>query len=149
MFGLLAALTKASVGLLSDGAGAFFTGWQPYAMAVVAVAGAVVQQSAFQAGPLAASVPVMDAVEPTVAVLIGVAAFGEEIARGPAAVAVESLAVLLVLAGIAALDTSPLIRARAGEEAQPATRVRRSSANSGYRDATVSSGNSSSIDVTG
>ncbi|HET6818101.1 MAG TPA: DMT family transporter, partial [Mycobacteriales bacterium] len=54
-FGLLAALTKASTHLLGEGASTFFTSWQPYAMAVVAVAGAIVQQSAFQAGPLPAS----------------------------------------------------------------------------------------------
>src|SRR5205823_1907160 len=68
-FGLLAALTKTSTHLLSEGASTFFTSWQPYAMAVVAIGGAIVQQSAFQAGPLPASVPIMDATEPSVAVL--------------------------------------------------------------------------------
>ena len=108
-FGLLAALTKASTHLLSEGAGVFFTSWQPYGMAVVAVAGAIVQQSAFQAGPLPASVPVMDAVEPTVAVLIGVFAFSEQVATSVGALAFEALGILLVLAGILTLDRSPVV----------------------------------------
>jgi drug/metabolite transporter (DMT)-like permease len=108
-FGLLAALTKTSTHLLGEGAGVFFTSWQPYAMAGVAVAGAIVQQSAFQAGPLPASVPIMDAVEPTVAVLIGVFAFSEHVGTSIGALAFEALGILLVLAGILTLDRSPLV----------------------------------------
>ena len=108
-FGLLAALTKAATHLLGQGAGTFFTAWQPYAMAGVAVAGAIVQQSAFQAGPLPASVPVMDAVEPSVAVLIGVFAFNEQVSTTPVALLFEALGVCLLVAGIVALDRSPVV----------------------------------------
>jgi drug/metabolite transporter (DMT)-like permease len=145
-FGLLAALTKASTHLLSQGAGVFFTSWQPYGMAGVALAGAIVQQSAFQAGPLPASVPVMDAVEPTVAVLIGVFAFSEHVSTTIAALTFEAMGILLVLAGIVSLDRSPVVlelQAPLDDEVQPASRARSSSAKSGNREATVSSGNSS------
>jgi drug/metabolite transporter (DMT)-like permease len=108
-FGLLAALTKASVLLLGQGAAAFFTAWQPYAMLVVALGGAVVQQSAFQAGPLAASLPVMDAVEPSTAAVIGVFAFGEHLATSSLALALQAAGVVLLLTGIVALDRSPVI----------------------------------------
>ena len=108
-FGLLAALTKASTHLLSEGAAPFFTAWQPYGMAVVAILGAIVQQSAFQAGPLPASLPVMDAVEPTVAVFIGVFAFNEHVGTSPLALAVQAVGVAALLAGIVVLDRSPLI----------------------------------------
>jgi drug/metabolite transporter (DMT)-like permease len=148
-FGLLAALTKASTHLLSQGAGVFFTSLQPYSMAFFAVAGAIVQQSAFQAGPLPASVPIMDAAEPTVAVLIGVFAFAEHVATSTAALAFEALGILLVLAGIVTLDRSPIVLELGGPASedqpdhQPASRARSSSAKSGNREATVSSGNSS------
>jgi drug/metabolite transporter (DMT)-like permease len=147
-FGLLAALTKASTHLLGEGAATFFTSWQPYAMAVVALAGAIVQQSAFQAGPLPASLPVMDAVEPTVAVCIGVFAFNEHVGTAPLSLAVQAAGVCALLAGIVVLDRAPLIAELQRSEpasgpGQPARRVRSSSANSGKRDATVSSGNSS------
>jgi drug/metabolite transporter (DMT)-like permease len=108
-FGLLAALTKESVWLLGQGAGTFFTAWQPYGMLGVAIAGAIVQQSAFQAGPLQASVPVMDAVEPTVAVLIGVFAFGEQLATSSGALAGQAVGVVAVLTGIVLLDRSPVV----------------------------------------
>jgi drug/metabolite transporter (DMT)-like permease len=108
-FGLLAALTKASTHLLSEGAGTFFTSWQPYAMALVALLGAVVQQSAFQAGPLPASVPVMDAMEPAVAVCIGVFAFNESVDTSVPALIFEALGIALLLWGIVSLDRSPIV----------------------------------------
>ena len=119
-FGLLAALTKTSTWLLSQGATAFFTAWQPYAMAGVAVAGAIVQQSAFQAAPLPASVPVMDAVEPTVAVLIGVFAFNEHLSTAPVPLACEALGIVALISGIVLLDRSPVVLAlqRGGAEEQ-------------------------------
>ena len=127
----------------------FFTSWQPYSMAGVAVAGIIVQQSAFQAGSLPASVPIMDAVEPTVAVLIGVFAFAEQVGTSTGALTFEALGILLVLSGIVTLDRSPIVLelshpvAADDGTAQPASRARRSSAKSGNREATVSSGNSS------
>ena len=108
-FGLLAALTKASTHLLSEGASTFFTAWQPYAMAVVAVLGAIVQQSAFQAGPLPASVPVMDAMEPAVAVCIGVFAFNESVDTSIGGLTFQALGILLLLWGIVSLDRSPIV----------------------------------------
>ncbi|HET7530093.1 MAG TPA: DMT family transporter [Mycobacteriales bacterium] len=108
-FGLLAALTKESVFLLGKGAGTFFTAWQPYAMLGVAIAGAIVQQSAFQAGPLQASVPVMDAVEPTIAVLIGVFAFGEHLATSVGSLAAQAFGIVAVLTGVVLLDRSPVV----------------------------------------
>ena len=110
-FGLLAALTKTSTWLLGQGATTFFTAWQPYAMLGVAIAGAIVQQSAFQAAPLPASLPVMDAVEPTVAVLIGVFAFDEHLATSIGALASEAAGILALLTGIVLLDRSPVVRA--------------------------------------
>jgi multidrug transporter EmrE-like cation transporter len=95
--------------LLSQGASTFFTAWQPYAMAVVAILGAIVQQSAFQAGPLPASVPVMDATEPAVAVCIGVFAFSEHVGTSVGSLALEALGVVLLLVGIVTLDRSPVV----------------------------------------
>jgi drug/metabolite transporter (DMT)-like permease len=155
-FGLLAALTKTSTWLLGQGGVAFFTAWQPYAMAVVAVLGAIVQQSAFQAGPLPASVPVMDAMEPTVAVSIGVFAFGEQVSTSAGALTVALVGIVALLVGIVMLDRSKVVADLhasggapeappddAAPSAQLASLVRSSSAKSGNRPATVSRGNSS------
>ena len=110
-FGLLAALTKTSTWLLGQGASTFFTAWQPYAMAGVALAGAIVQQSAFQAAPLPASLPVMDAAEPTVAVLIGVFAFAEHLATSIPALVFEAAGIVAVVTGVVLLDRSPVVLA--------------------------------------
>jgi hypothetical protein len=150
-FGLLAALTKTTTWLLGQGASAFFTAWQTYALIGVALAGAICQQSAFQAGPLPASLPVMDAVEPTVAVCIGVFAFAERVSTSPPALVAQAAGVVALLTGIVVLDRSPVVRElhesgrrrRADRSGQEASRVRSSSAKSGNREATVSSGNSS------
>ena len=147
-FGLLAALTKSSTHLLGEGAVTFFTSWQPYAMAGVAVCGAIVQQSAFQAGPLAASVPVMDAVEPTTAVLIGVFAFNESLATSAPALALEALGIVLLLTGILVLDRSPVVLELQRTGDQLPGRTDGSATKSENRDATASSGNSS-IEITG
>jgi drug/metabolite transporter (DMT)-like permease len=124
-FGLLAALTKTATWLLGQGAATFFAAWQPYAMAGVAVAGAIVQQSAFQAAPLPASIPVMDAVEPTVAVLIGVFAFGESLSTSPVALACEAGGIVALIGGIVLLDRSPVVLAlQRGAEEPPKERPR-------------------------
>ena len=108
-FGLLAALTKTATWLLGQGAVAFFTAWQTYALIAVALAGAICQQSAFQAGPLPASMPVMDAVEPTVAVCIGVFAFAESLSTTALAVAGEVTGICALVLGIVVLDRSRIV----------------------------------------
>jgi drug/metabolite transporter (DMT)-like permease len=119
-FSLLAALTKTSTWLLGQGASAFFTAWQPYAMLGVAIGGAIVQQSAFQAAPLPTSLPVMDSVEPTVAVLIGVFGFGESLGTSILALTGEAAGILALVAGIVLLDRSPVVHAL--QEGTPSAR---------------------------
>src|SRR5438270_896334 len=86
-------------------AGDFFS----FGLQAVAVLGAVVLQSAFQAGPLPASVPVMDAMEPAVAVCIGVFAFNESVDTSVGGLAFQALGILLLLWGIVSLDRSPIV----------------------------------------
>ena len=72
LFGLTAALTKSGVVLLDhDGFGAL-SHWEPYALVVLGALGFVVNQRAFQAGSLTASLPTLTVVEPIVAAIVGV-----------------------------------------------------------------------------
>ncbi|EST21296.1 hypothetical protein N566_27485, partial [Streptomycetaceae bacterium MP113-05] len=87
------------------------TSWQTYLLVAASVLGLLLIQSAFQAGPLSASMPVIDTVEPVVAVACGVTLFDESVRGSPPAVVVTLLGGLLVLTGIWLLDTSPLLRA--------------------------------------
>jgi hypothetical protein len=100
IFGITAALTKASVVLLDrHGAGAL-THWEPYALLILGALGFVVNQRAFQAGSLTASLPTLTVVEPIVAAVIGITMLHEAL---PTNGVVEWLAVALsVVAMIAA-----------------------------------------------
>jgi len=90
LFGITAALTKSSVVLLDrHGLGALGY-WEPYALAMLGALGFVVNQRAFQAGSLTASLPTLTVVEPVVAALIGVTMLHETV---PTSGVIEWLAV--------------------------------------------------------
>lgn len=110
LFGLMSALLKSWTYILSNhGIVGGLSTWQPYVMGAVAAAGFLTAQSAFQAGPLAASLSATDTLEPGVAVAIAVGAFGEVVRHSPLALTLEALGGLALVAGIFALDRSPLI----------------------------------------
>ncbi len=104
LFGVVAALTESSAHLLDHGVLHALGHWQPYALALCAVLGLGLSQSAFQAGDLKWSLPALTVVEPVVAILIGQLLFGEHISlRGLAPVG-ELLALALMIAGVTGLS---------------------------------------------
>jgi hypothetical protein len=109
LFAVTAALTKAALGYWSDGVFRMVAHWELYALIAVALVGAVTVQSAFQAGPLAASLPMLTAVEPLVGAVLGVALFEERLLRR----ATFAMPLPLVLAaigyGIVVLGRSPVV----------------------------------------
>jgi drug/metabolite transporter (DMT)-like permease len=109
LFGVDAALAKASGHLLNHGALHAARGWEPYALGALGIVGFLLAQSAFQAGPLAASLPLITAADPVAAALIGVLAFHERLASGGPAVAAQVLAGLAIVAGVWVLARSPLV----------------------------------------
>ncbi|HVW32477.1 MAG TPA: lysylphosphatidylglycerol synthase domain-containing protein, partial [Acidimicrobiia bacterium] len=71
--------------------------------------GVVISQSAFQAGSLQASLPVLTITEPLVAAAIGLAAFHEHVATHGVRLVGLSVAVLVLAAGVIGLARSPLV----------------------------------------
>jgi drug/metabolite transporter (DMT)-like permease len=118
IYGATAALTKTSSHLLDGGIVHLLAHWQPYALLVAGLAGMVIGQSAFQAGPLDASLPTMSVVDPIVSILIGAVAFGESIASGPGDVVLEVVALMAMSTGVVLLARSAA--ARAPQREQPA-----------------------------
>jgi drug/metabolite transporter (DMT)-like permease len=104
------ALLSATDALFRQGIVVAFTAWQPYAMAIVSIAGLLLVQSAYQAGPLAASMPVMDTANPSLSIAIGVAVLGETINTSPLHLAGAAGGLVLLLGGVVVIDTSPLVR---------------------------------------
>jgi drug/metabolite transporter (DMT)-like permease len=109
LYGVNAGLVKATGHLLDRGAVHALHAWEPYAVVVLGAVGFLLAQSAFQAGPLGASLPAITAADPVVASLVAVLAFHERVAGGPPAIAVQLGAGVAIVAGVWVLARSPLV----------------------------------------
>lgn len=119
IFALTAALAKASGHVLRHGVGEAFTSWEPYAWLIVAGVGFLVAQSALQAGPLDASMPLVVIADPLVSAVIGVVAFHERIAIHPLTVMIEAASVAVIVLAVFTLTRSPLVADLGPQQAVP------------------------------
>jgi hypothetical protein len=78
-----ASLLKAVTDIALRGPVAVLTSWQVYAVVIVGVIGLLLNQLAFQAGPLTASLPAIATVDPLLSIVVGVLIYDEHIRRGP------------------------------------------------------------------
>lgn len=102
-FGVLAALVKVIIDEFDAGNLATVAlSWPLYTLLAVGALGLLLNMSAFQVGPLGASLAAITIVDPVVSVALGVAGFGERLAATPADVAAEVAALLLMSVGVAA-----------------------------------------------
>ncbi|MFV2176171.1 DMT family transporter [Actinomadura sp. LOL_016] len=111
IMGTQSVLLAATVSKLEQGIVPVFTTWHTYVLVIASIGGLLLIQSAFQAGPLAATMPVIDSTEPAVAVTLGILLFDERIRVGLLPSGLSVLGIAILLTGIAALDTSPLLQA--------------------------------------
>jgi hypothetical protein len=111
VYGMCAALTKTCASLLSQGVSELFSSWQPYVLAIAGVAGMVLAQSAFQAGPLDASLPTLSATDPVVSIVVGAVAFGEALRTGLVATSLEVVSLSAVVVGIFVLSHTEAVNA--------------------------------------
>jgi drug/metabolite transporter (DMT)-like permease len=109
VYGLLDALTKSTVDMLPARGVGVLTAWEPYALAVAGIVGGLFGQSAFNAGPLSLSLPVIDTVEPTAAVVLAAAVFHESLARSPWQLALQLAGAATAVTGIALLSHSSVV----------------------------------------
>ncbi|MFE9775952.1 DMT family transporter [Streptomyces sp. NPDC005931] len=116
VMGTQSVLLASTVDRLRYGLPTALAAWQTYALVATSVGGLLLIQSAFQQGPLAASMTVLDATEPVVAVTVGTLVFGEAVHTGWPLSVVTMAGLALVGAGIAGLDSSPVIAALHGRE---------------------------------
>ncbi|MFC8179738.1 DMT family transporter [Rhodococcus sp. NPDC057297] len=106
LFGVAAVLTKGVVHLVSRGVVPLLTSVELYALIAVAVAAITLQQSAFQAGALQASLPATTVMEPVVASALGFVVLGEYLATGRGGGAVLVVALVAMVAATVALARS-------------------------------------------
>jgi drug/metabolite transporter (DMT)-like permease len=105
-FGVLSVLTKAVTHLLSRDLGDAFVTWQVYVAVGVGIVALTVSQSAYQAGPLAYSIPFVGVLEPVVAVIIGDVVLGEAVRVSDTDFVLELAAAVVACLGILLLTTS-------------------------------------------
>lgn len=103
LWGLFAVLTKAVVHRVDDGIWALLTTPELYPWALVAVAATALEQSAFRAGSLAASLPAVTVSEPMVGSVLGIFVLGETLRPDDAGWFVLIVAVAVMIAATVAL----------------------------------------------
>jgi drug/metabolite transporter (DMT)-like permease len=104
-FAAVAAFLKTGTDVMAHGVTALMLAWQLYALLVVGALGFVLSQLAYRAGPLSASLPALNSVNPLASVLIGVAVFDEHFRTGVLASTVE-------VAALAAVTTAVIMLSR-------------------------------------
>ena len=116
LLGMVAVLTKVSTHrLVVHGWHGLLTVPAPYLLVALAVAVTVLQQSAFHAGALQASVPIMMVGEPVVAVMLGVVILGEHLVVRGAGTLILAVAVAAMTAATIALGRDSATPDRAPE----------------------------------
>lgn len=108
-FGVLSVLTKAVTHLLSSDVAKAFVTWQVYVAIGVGILALTVSQSAYQAGPLAYSMPFIGVLEPVVAVVIGDSVLGEAVRISEGQFVLELAAAAVACLGIVLLTTSQTV----------------------------------------
>lgn len=130
IFGLTAAVTLSATRLLRDAGPAAVLGhWQPWVLIALGLAGLLLSQSAYQAGQLTASLPIIDTLEPISAVVLGAAIFHERLASSPLMLAVQLSGAAIAVAGVALLrpflaETEPGDGAGRAADRAPAAEAR-------------------------
>ena len=125
VFALAAALTKQFTTLVTEGWGHVFTNWDPYALVVTGVVGLFLIQSSFHAGPVTASQAALTIIDPVVSVVIGIYLFHDRLDTAGWRLPVELAGMVVVVAGVFLLSTSPLVAGARDESGSGDRLVRR------------------------
>jgi drug/metabolite transporter (DMT)-like permease len=118
---VLGAITEAAARAFDSGIVGALERWQPYALVAVGLIAILVVQSAFHAGKLSESLPILTATETVGGILVGHFLFGEALASHPVAHLFQIVGLALLCAGIFVLGRSPFVVAI---EEEPAADVR-------------------------
>jgi drug/metabolite transporter (DMT)-like permease len=103
LWGVFAVLTKGLVDQLDQGIVALLRTPELYAWVVVAITATMLQQSAFRAGSMSASLPAVSASEPLVGSALGIVVLGESLHPSGIGSIGLALAVVALLVAIVAL----------------------------------------------
>jgi hypothetical protein len=102
-FAAKAGLLKQVMGTINRGPGALATAWPLYVFIAVWLCSLLLNQLAYQAGPLPSSLPAIVTVDPVVSLVIGVAIFDEQFRNRPVDLVGEAFSLALVVASAVGL----------------------------------------------
>jgi lysylphosphatidylglycerol synthetase-like protein (DUF2156 family) len=105
-FAATAGLLKEVMDTLNRGVGVLFVTWPLYALVAVGAIGLLLNQLAFQAGPLRFSLPAITTIDPIVSLIIGVAVFDEKYRNGAPYLLGETIGLALIVAAAVGLTRS-------------------------------------------
>jgi drug/metabolite transporter (DMT)-like permease len=109
LYGLQDALTQRTMAVLGNGPMAVLVAWPAFALVAVAIVGMLLAQSAFEAAPLAASLPAITALEPITGIAFGVGAYHEYLDLSGGNLVVEIVGLLVAIVGVYLVAASPLV----------------------------------------
>jgi hypothetical protein len=113
MFGLQDALTRRTLSVLPHGAVAtLFEQWPTYALIVVGACSIFLAQSAFEAGPLPASLPLLTFGEPVTGIAFGAGVYSEHLSLSPASLVAEIVCLAGAAVGVWLVAAAPTLSAR-------------------------------------
>ncbi len=114
IYACTAALIKSCAHVVTtDGLLALLTAWQLYVLVAAGAMGLFFAQMAFQAGPLAASLPATASVDPLASVCLALAVFHEKLNHDPLSVTLSLLTLVVMLYTVTQLS---LVRAHLEQE---------------------------------
>ncbi|MEE2061866.1 DMT family transporter [Rhodococcus artemisiae] len=105
LYGVAAAFTKHVTDLIEHGVFTVLGSWQTWTVIAAGLTGMYLQQRAFQAGPLTASLPTLTIAEPLAAVFLGMTVLGEHLDT-------DSLGLTATVAAVAVMAVTTLALAR-------------------------------------
>jgi drug/metabolite transporter (DMT)-like permease len=108
-WGFVAAVIKELSSHLGGGVDGIFGNWSVYVLVGAGAASMLLASHALRAGPLAASQPGFTIVDPLSASLLGLFLFGEHLRVATGDLALEALALAVLLAGVSILSHSQLV----------------------------------------
>ena len=105
-FAAAAGLLKETMDIVKRGPVAVATAWPLYGLIAVGAIGLVLNQLAYQAGPLRFSLPAITTVDPIVSLVIGVAVFDEQFRNGATDLVLEVVGLALMVVAAVGLTRS-------------------------------------------
>jgi drug/metabolite transporter (DMT)-like permease len=110
VFGISDALTRRTMQLLSGHpVTALLTDWPVYCLVGAGLAGFLLMESSFNAGPLHASLPGIAAAEPVSGIVLGIVVFGDPVFVSPGMLALRAAGMVALVAGVILVARAPAL----------------------------------------